>query len=243
MLLLCTIFMCSSCYHVYYAPNTANPPLLTEKGELRINGLVSSGMQSEFTDGELQVAYAPQKSWGLMLNTFAGAKSENTGDAIEKGSGSYVELGSGLFMPFSENRKWVAEMYAGIGTGSVRNEYAGRDYSRVGVSKLFLQPSVGFKGRTVEIAVVPKISHITLNVKQSSFSAPDNDYEKQDLEYIRQKPSFFAFEPALIFRGGGENFKIHLGLSFSNISPFFYTQIHETCTASIGASLNLRTKK
>jgi hypothetical protein len=47
-LLMITAAM-SSCVHVYYAPNTPNAPLLSEKGETRINALYSAGGYTNYT--------------------------------------------------------------------------------------------------------------------------------------------------------------------------------------------------
>ena len=67
--LLCTVVCAASCTHVYYAPNTANVPLLSQKGETLINGLYSEGSLSTFSGGEFQVATAVSSHVGIMANT------------------------------------------------------------------------------------------------------------------------------------------------------------------------------
>ena len=243
LLLLAVPLIFSSCYHVYYAPNTANAPLLSQKGEGRLNGLIASGMESEFVGAELQAAYAIQRNWGVMLNFLTAKESENTGNYIESGRGSYAEAATGFFAPISSNKKWIAELYGGLGTGSVINEYGNMDESKVGVTKFFLQPAFGYKSRSVEFAVVPRLSQVRMQVKRQRFSSGENDYAKQDIDALTANPQLFAFEPAFIFRGGGEIFKISVALSFCNMSAFLYNQPNETLNASIGASVNLRPKK
>jgi len=61
-------FCCTSCYHVYYAPNTANVPLLSNKGEAKLIGAYGSGSNSEANIGELQLAFAPLNNVGFMVN-------------------------------------------------------------------------------------------------------------------------------------------------------------------------------
>ncbi|HEY0356365.1 MAG TPA: hypothetical protein VGC29_09185, partial [Flavisolibacter sp.] len=134
----------TSCYHVYYAPNTANAPLLSKTGETRINGLYSQGADTEYDGAELQLAHAINKNVGLMVNGFTASKSEE-GDisVIEKGSGSYIEFAGGLYKAFDPKAKWIGEIYGGAGFGSVKNDYGLNDHSRVGITKIFVQPAIG----------------------------------------------------------------------------------------------------
>jgi hypothetical protein len=243
LLVLSASLLCSSCYHVYYAPNTPNTPLLSEKGEGRLNGLIATGMESEFVGLELQSAYAVRRNWGLMLNFFAANKSENTGSYVETGRGSYVEAATGFFAPVSSDKKWIAELYAGVGAGTVTNEYGYMDESRVGITKFFLQPSFGYKSKFIEFAVVPRLSRVNMQVKHQRFSSSENEYEKRDIDALTATPEMFAFEPALIFRGGGEAIKVQVALSFCNTSAFLYTQPNETLNASFGVAISLRPKK
>ena len=76
LLLLSIAAITASCHHVYYAPNTPNRPMLTEKGETRINANYVSGADSEFEGGEVQIAHAVKENLGLMANFFTASKSE-----------------------------------------------------------------------------------------------------------------------------------------------------------------------
>jgi hypothetical protein len=58
IVMIATFFCLSSCHHVYYAPNTPNAPLLSKKGESRINAFYAAGADSKFGGVELQ--FAPQ---------------------------------------------------------------------------------------------------------------------------------------------------------------------------------------
>jgi hypothetical protein len=240
----------SSCYHIYYAPNTANTPLFTEKGQTRINGIYCGGGDSEFNGGELQLAHSAGKNFGLMANFMAAGKKENLSEnngstEVEKGNGSYLELGAGYFKSFDKQKKWVGEIYGGAGSGTVKNEYGYNDLSKVNIFKLFFQPAVGYKTTYFEIAFAPKISHVNWRVKESIFTSQQNESDKSNIEAIRNKKSFLAFEPALIIRAGGKDFKVHAGLSFSDFKPSSIREdgLTETLNGSIGISLNLNHTK
>ena len=250
-ILLATGLFCSSCYHVYYAPNTANAPLLAEKGETRINAVYTNGGYSDFDGGELQLAHAVGKNVGIMINGFTAGKSEevtdysfsgNNSTQTEKGSGSYIELAGGLFKNFDNKKKWIGEIYGGIGYGSVKNDYGSGDHSKVRDTKVFLQPAIGYKSRNFEVTLAPKVSLVNWKVKENRISSFNEDV-KDALNYISQNPRFFTFEPALLLRGGGQNVEVQLGLSLSKYDVnglMLVNGLTETLNASLGVSINLK---
>lgn len=249
-LLLLTSFI-TSCHHIYYAPNTANAPLLTDKGETRINALWAGGMDSEYSGGELQFAHAITKSVGIMANGFSASKSETVSEfdgsnsRKEDGRGSYGELAVGLYKAFDDNKKWIGEIYAGTGIGSVKSTYGWADRSEVGFAKYFLQPSIGFKGRHFEFALVPKISFVNWKIKNASISHQINQEHRDVMDIIRRDKNFVAFEPAILLRAGSDAVKVQVGLSFSNfkVSSFMSRDLAETANACIGLSINIKSKK
>jgi hypothetical protein len=240
-----------SCTHVYYAPNTAHPPLLSEKGETRVNALYSSGGDSEFGGAELQVAHAFNKNFGAMVNYFTASESEETysyssttnSNIIEKGSGSYIEFAGGYFKSLDPRKRWIGEVYTGTGFGTVKNDYGYGDNSKVGIVKFFVQPAVGYKSPYFEFAFVPKFSLVHWKVKEENIKMQQNSYNKDDLSEIIRKPNFFAFEPAIILRGGSKNFKLQLGLSFSKVNAYSYFDLQESVNGSIGISVSFKSTK
>jgi len=240
----------TSCYHVYYSPNTANAPLLTEKGETKINAMYSTGGNSEFNGGEFQVAHAAGKHFALMTNVFFAAKSEETSDwygnhAVEKGNGSYFEFAAGTFERLDPKKKLIGEVYGGVGFGSAKNDYGNDNSSKVNNTKFFIQPSIGYKSKYFEAAFVPKMSYITWKVNEANFNQQGNN-DKEEIDAIRGKRAFFSFEPALVFRGGAEAIKVQTALSFSSIaanSGYQYSDLIELLNASIGISINIRQEK
>jgi hypothetical protein len=246
-LLIISLGMLTSCYHVYYAPNTANVPLLSQKKEFRLNALYSAGGLSEFSGGEVQLAYAVSDHWGIMVNGMSVGSTENVtelnflapdGSHTESGKGNYLEAAGGYFQKLDPKGKWMGEIYSGIGLGSAENDYGYKDNSRVNTTKFFVQPGIGYKTRNFEFGFSPKLSLISWNVKNKNLSSGHNDYIKSELDFIGSRKSFLAIEPAFIFRAGGESFKIQCSLSFSNTSAT--EGLAETLNGSIGFSLNLR---
>ncbi len=241
--------VCCGCTHVYYAPNSANAPLLSAKGETRLNALYSTGALSDFTGEELQCARAVSNNIGMMVNYFSADNTETMSDGLynasshtEKGRGTYLEIAGGYFKGLDAKKKWIAELYAGCGFGTTANDYGYENHSRVSVGKYFFQPAIGFKTRNVEAAFVPKLSWVTWRVKEAAIS---NDFVWpvfDELKAINEQPAFMAFEPAFLFRFGTSGVKIQCGISYSNFrkrSLYWTGSLQENCTGSMGISVNL----
>mgnify|MGYP003576696053 FL=1 len=176
-----------------------------------------------------------------MVNGFTASQSEETEDNHEKGSGSYIEAATGLFMPISRNGKWRGELYAGAGTGSVTNNYGIPSSSKVGITKAFLQPAIGYKSSYLEVAFTPKVSFINWKVKEDRVQADRDSYDKTDVDYISQHPRLTAFEPSLIIRAGGENVKGQLGITYSSTNIKGY-ELTEELLLTIGISFGFGQK-
>ncbi len=200
------------------------------------------------------MAHAVGKNVGIIINGFTAGKSEEVSDYsssgnnnthTEKGSGSYIEFAGGLFKNFDHKKKWIGEIYGGVGFGSVKNDYGSGDHSKVSDTKVFLQPAIGYKSKNFEVALVPKLSVLNWKVKESRISSANNDV-KDELNYITQNSGFFIFEPALLLRGGDKNVKVQLGLSFSNYGVnglMHRTGLTETLNTSLGVSININQPK
>jgi hypothetical protein len=235
----------ASCHHVYYAPNTPNAPMLVEKGDTRINGLYTSGRDSDYEGGEVQFAHAVSDKIGIMAAGFFAGVTENTGSRNEKGTGSYGEIGVGRFTAFDPKKRWIGELYGGLGFGGVKNDYGLGDHSKVNIFKPFIQPLIGYKSRYFECAFIPRISWINWKVKENAVNSDDNLGAKGDLATISGNSGFVAFEPSIMLRGGGANVKIQGGLSFSryhSTNTLYSAELVETLNASLGISFTFNTR-
>ena len=252
MCLISAMMLMTSCQHIYYAPNTANSPLLKEKGETRINGLYSHGGDSEYDGAELQFAHAFSKNIAVMANGFTASKSEYVDEYsggngnTETGKGSYLELAAGYFKTFDKGKKWVFEIYGGYGSGTVKNSYGSNEQSTVGFGKFLIQPSIGFKSDYFEFALVPKLSFVNWKVKQHSVTYNINQDNLDELNSINADPGFMTFEPSIIIRGGARALKAQLSLTLSNYRAFtmLYSEgLTESANLSLGISVNIKPSK
>jgi hypothetical protein len=151
------------------------------------------------------------------------------------------EVGGGGFKKINKLTGWIGELYGGAGFGSVENDYGSGDHSKVRISKLFLQPAIGYRSTSFEFAFVPKVSFINWKVKEMMINPQNNSSAYNEVAAVGVKQNFAAFEPAFIIRGGGKNFKLQTALSFSarNSSSPYSQGLTETLNLSIGISINL----
>jgi hypothetical protein len=196
-------------------------------------------MLSDMTAGELQFAYAIQNNWGIMFNAFAAGGKVNYDRYIEKGSGTYAEVAGGYFNSLNKGDFWMAEVYGGIGKGWVNSTYDLHDFSEIGFTKYFIQPSIGYKSRNFEFAFTSRLGLVNWKVKNQLISNGDN---LEQLDVINRNPSFFVFEPGLMVRGGGKNVKGQLGFTICR-AKWDVAGFTEPFTINLGLSFSFHMRK
>jgi hypothetical protein len=172
---------------------------------------------------------------GLQLNFFTASHDDYE---YGSGNGTYIEAASGYFKP-TPDKHWVFESYAGIGTGSVINKYEKFESSKVGITKLFIQPSFGYSSKYFEMAVSSKFSNVNFHVKSSTVNS--DSYEFENIKFLRSKKSFFLWEPGIMIRGGFKNLKFLAQLTHS-ISNDLKPIIDDT-NFSLGIMIPFKIKK
>jgi hypothetical protein len=245
LILILAILGNSSCNHVYYAPNTANIPLLSQEGEIRVNGMYSTGWDSEFNGGELQLAYAATDHFGAMINGFTGGKSEMVYDGElmsgfgpssspqrEKGYGSYLEFAGGYFQNL-RNKNFVIEMYGGYGFGNVENNYGADQATQTKISKFFIQPAIGYKTKRIEFAFSQRIGVMSWKFRDQYLYTQNpglNNYKISPL---------YVLEPSFTVRAGFPNIKLQLSMTHSGIlNTNYYDGWIERMSLGMGVSAN-----
>lgn len=207
----------TGCIHYYYAPNAANIPLFKEKNIFK--GKAGYGGGENYNGGDIQLAYSSGKKVGIMFNAFFAGNTENVQETNsssshkESGKGSYVETGIGYYKPFGAANKWIFETYGGAGVGGENHTYKAFQTSRLSISKLFIQPSLGISTNDghFEAAIGSRFARLNLKIKQNNVSSdPDNEEEKQQLDFISTHPSSLLWEPSGLVAGGWRNFKFFL---------------------------------
>lgn len=201
-LLIILLAALTSCSPKFYAPNTQNIPLMSEKGEIN---LMASGNENQI---ELQASYAIGNHTALMANAgiFIPADLDN-GDG---GSGKFGEIGAGYFLPVNDH--FVFETYGLLGYGSFENHFPSTTstypHTKGNISanlfRVGIQPNFGFRSKYFVIAVSARLS----NVSYSNITG-DLIYEHEHQPtYLRNNSSSLMLEPALTIRGGAPKLKM-----------------------------------
>lgn len=241
------IVLFTSCTHYYYGPNSGNIPLLKNKGDVRIAAAVAS---SDETSGyELQSAYAFVKHFAGMFNFYYADGGESTTSsqttATETGNGVYAELGAGYFSPINKSN-WIFEAYGGAGTGTVNNTYGLNEASKVGVFKIFMQPSVGYttSNGVFNVAVASRFSHVHLRIKELNLSG-NNPGEVENIYNIKNEPNIVYWEPSIVFRlGFNETIKLQLQATSSTaLKSKYYSSQSEVYALGLIFSFNTGSTK
>lgn len=197
-IVICMAF--SSCRTVY-APNAVHTPLLQEKGEIKAAVSISN----------TQIAAAVSEHIGIMANGYLNRYTSDNKDFKNTGRGT--ELGIGYFN--HTDQRLTYEAYAGAGLYRVIMKEA-EDAKKFDTHamKYFVQPSIGWVHRYVEVALTPRLSMVKYMQPKIMGYTPQEiaDYH---FDVVDQKLHAF-FEPALTLRGGYRFVKIQLqyGRSF-----------------------------
>lgn len=215
--LLLIALLAASCNHYYYGPNTNNIPLLKEKNEGRLN--FNYFVTDEASGAEFQGAYAVGNKTAVMLNFINLTDDGNfpgwdNGMKESSGSGAYVEAAGGYFSRLHPTN-WVFETYAGFGFGNIHNTHDDLQRSKVGVTKFFVQPSIGWASRGFQFGFSARLAFVNLRVKSSTVTESGNWEDYFDIEYIRNHRSAILIEPGLMIRSGPRGIKFSLNFASS----------------------------
>lgn len=163
----------SSCKTAYY-PTTHNSPMLNNKGEFQISGILGTG------NLELQTAYAITNNIGIMVNGsyFNEDREIKIDDEVSEITLTHnlIEAGMGYFTKFGGLGKF--EVFAGGGVGNVPANYREITYVFDGtqtdkMTKFFVQPSVGIGSDFLDFSGGVRISGITMNKQLVVFAEPE----------------------------------------------------------------------
>jgi len=207
-------FFLSSCTHYYYVPATQNIPLFKEKNEARV--LAAYGGGSESSAVELQAAYSLTNNLAVMTN-FISARGGNL-SAENWGKGNYAEGAVGYYKPFDS--AGVFEVFGGVGAGSQQHRYATANYfstSRLGFTKLFIQPSLGLTFRGFDVAFSTRVCNLNFWQVRNQIDPTNSNYLV--VNDISQARNSVLLEPAITIRGGWKYVKLQLQfLTSSNLT-------------------------
>lgn len=165
-----------------YIPNAINVPMHREKGE--IAAAVNYG-----TSGfDPQLSFAVSDHVGVMMNASFRNDPVDTNNNYHRHF--FIEGGLGFFNWSNENV--VFECYGGFGFGRINAHMENSLFvstANVGSSRLFLQPSIGFKWKNADLALV-------------------NRFVYNDLRQGSERASGLFTEPVISIRVGSEKVKL-----------------------------------
>jgi hypothetical protein len=187
-------------------PNVQNVPLFREKNEYRISAFYGAGEESSC--GEIQAAYSPTGSIGLMANFISAGGGSSSG--FNSAKGYCLEGAAGYFKPFGNAA--VFEIYGGLGGGSQNHKYysslSNQSYGTADLSfvKVFIQPSLGMTFNAFDVAFSTRMCSMSFpNINYNSV----NSFESFMLHKIDEKGHVFI-EPAITLRGGWKSVKFQV---------------------------------
>ncbi|MCW3076812.1 MAG: hypothetical protein JWO32_1421, partial [Bacteroidetes bacterium] len=182
--------------------NAVNAPLLTKKGEVKLNA----------TQSDMQIAWAAGKHLGIMANGyFQSYRAKND----YQHRGGMLELGAGYYKSHKDKEHLVFEAYGGAGMGRVYKQemVMSADNSSQNLAsftangaKLFVQPGIGLTTDFFDIALTQRLSI----VKYTRFVSQNYSSEALQQDYLDNltKPVFVFVEPAITARAGYKFIKL-----------------------------------
>lgn len=109
----------------------------------------------------------------------------------------------------------------------------------MGLTKLFVQPALGYTVKNVDIGVASKISAVFFNV--NSIEGLD-EYDMEEINLLKENPTYFFWEPSIFIRFGFEAIKAQLAYTPSlKLSSKELSQ--DTYMINIGLSLAFHPKQ
>lgn len=223
----------ASCSPKYYAPNTQNVPLISQKGE---TNLTLSGNDSQV---EFQGAYGVGNNFAIKAN--GGLFIPSDLDNGNGGSGKFIEFGGGYYKLL--NTHLIFETYGILGFGSFENHLPStiEDYPQTtgdisaNLVRVGIQPNIGFKSKYFTLALSSRFVNLSYNNIEGDLMFGD----KSQAQYLEDHSSNFLIEPALTVRAGLEKVKLQLQYGYSfNASDISFKQKRALLT--MGLSFNFK---
>jgi hypothetical protein len=220
----------SSCTTTLYTSNTVNAPLLKHRGET----------QFTITKNDAQAAVAVTNHIGIIANGFYRNYERDNykhfGQLVEAGVGKYRTM-------FGEHL--VFENYLGLGYARVYKQQEFLNSNKEAIigsfntngAKVFLQPSVGYASKFVDVAFTPRFSM----VKYMNFTSENYTEDQLQQEHLANgeltRLPYFFMDPTLTIRIGYRYLKAQVQYGrIVNLGNFIE---HPSDFSSIGIVFNL----
>lgn len=199
LLAFLSYIMLCACSATYYSANSQNVPLMREQGDVKIQGGLAMGDETEKV--EFQASGAVTDHWALMFNFCHYHDADNSA-----GNGNITEVGAGYYNTLNDKR-WIYEAYAGYGLGDGSNRFSSSNTS-FKLDRMFVQPNFGYSLKNFEIVVSLRGAYMNYRDVRQFHSNPE-------LNYPLYEKGYYVLEPALTLRGGYKYLKVQLQISHS----------------------------
>jgi hypothetical protein len=197
--LIFLLAMVTSCSPALYIPNVVNVPAFTEEKQLQVSGFVG------LDHVEIQGAFNPHKSIGLMANYYLG-------------NAKFYDLGIGGLIPYKDFR---FELFAGYGYAKLRY-YRKREDPFIGPKKItdlqgryhryFVQPNIAYVHTAVTIAVSMRTNYLIYDkyhyyYEEAEYYDPSTTYPPTIWEINEDGKNAITIEPAITLKAGNKYVK------------------------------------
>lgn len=198
-LVLC--IMLTSCSHSYYVASPTNVPLLTHKGDAKINVDLANATRGLLgTDAvgvNLSGSYAIGEKMGIMGSGSIMGKKFGDEDDVEKLSIQNFEVGIGFINTWI-SQNFLFEVFTGTGYIAQQHykvETGNNQTLKIHSIKYFLQPNIALKKNDFfSLAFSPKLVWVKNSQVERNFDPPNYEFG--------QNTGLVYFEPTIDLRVG-----------------------------------------
>lgn len=191
---LSAILSLLNCSQQHYSPNIIYTPVVEKKGDVTVSAALIGGENT--LSGHFHASYSPLNHGLLMVNHYRTSAAFHNSSTIffppsEPFTQSYkIQLTEGCIGAYRPISFGIGTIMAGWGMGTTLNDYGQTRLANLKFSRVFVQPSLGFKNSWFRIGM-------GLRLVRLHFISGQVDYriEPHDITYIRnletQTPIWF----------------------------------------------------
>lgn len=246
----CVVLISCRAPRFIYSPAPPNNPYFREKGESKLAAYYSTAasendLQDEYSDGlDLQAGYAVSDHWALTADYFKRNEKDVFFDynrnffdsSIIRYDRHLVNFGAGYFMPITNDKKIMFNIFGGVGFGRFSfNDYGfdnGINYSRYynsDITKWYIQPSINFfPAKYFRTGLIGKVSWVHYGDVLTSYSPAESEY--YDLHLLPGKTLRF-FEATW-----------NMQLTFNKMDWLYLDGGLTICSEPFGEAINLEAR-
>jgi hypothetical protein len=222
-----------------FAPNTANIPYLSDRGDLVVGAGWSRNEESaNFETLELYGVGSVMSNLALQADYMASRNSAVRAKDVLGADYYLVEAALGVFENY---KKCSASLWVGYGKAESYSYYGAGNSAEFDVGRIFIQPSLSYRNAVFQGGIAMRFSQITHRNGEISFNIPSQDLK--EIQLLEKNTPLFRSEIGL---QAGLLLKfvllsLHYTTFFSDPSPVHFVRNNFSISAAV--CLNARKKK